>query len=141
MKWDTFIGRKGGMNNTLVPLKTTTNTNGTTSSSNAQVELNRTPKLDAISPGKKEEKPKVEDQPPAPKQIHHQSDDARQEKTKSLLKGKPIIFVGGGPGMKLIYFNIIQTVFEFLLIKVVVKEHNVKKWLKNMALHTCQPVI
>ncbi|CAF4550994.1 unnamed protein product [Rotaria sp. Silwood1] len=113
LKWDTFIGRKGGMNNTLVPLKTSTNTNITSPPSSFRTEMTRSPKLDAIPTGKREERPKIEDLPqsPIPDQQQEKVDDQQQEKVddhqhikteevniQDLLKGKPIIFVGGGPG-------------------------------------------
>jgi hypothetical protein len=148
------------MKNTLAPLKNSTNTNFTSQpSSDLHTELSHAPKLDAIPPGKREEKPKTDDRPqsptpdqrhhpkiderpqsPAPDQRHHpkiedrpQSPAADQQnhpkieerpqsptpdqqqqrktedqqhveeeesKSKDLLKGKPIIFVGGGPGMR-----------------------------------------
>jgi hypothetical protein len=131
------------MKNTLAPLKNSTNTNFTSQpSSDLHTELSHAPKLDAIPPGKREEKPKTDDRPqsPTPDQRHHpkiedrpQSPAADQQnhpkieerpqsptpdqqqqrktedqqhvkeeesKSKDLLKGKPIIFVGGGPGMK-----------------------------------------
>jgi len=133
LKWDVFIGRKGGMKNTLTPIKNLTNTNDTSSPSlSSHTELNRPPKLDSIPPGKREEQPKIEDQPQSPIPDQHQQqenadnrpqsptpnqqqqrkvDDHQhikdeQAKTKDLLKGKPIIFIGGGPGMKQNRLNI-----------------------------------
>lgn len=147
MKWDIFIGRKGGMNNILAPLKNSTNNNDTSS----HTDFNRSPKLDAITPNKREEEPIIEDgqqsptpdkkrsptpeqqrsstpdkkrsptpehqeqqeqqldiderpQSPTPEQQHqrqvddHQHVNDEETKAKELLKGKPIIFVGGGPG-------------------------------------------
>ena len=108
MKWDTFIGRKGGMNNTLAPLKNSTNTYGTSSasSSSGQTDLNRPAKLDSTPQGKRHEKPKIEDVHPllTPDQHRHA---VKNEDTKKndLLKGKPIIFVSGGPGMKRNHFK------------------------------------
>jgi hypothetical protein len=135
LKWDAFIGRKGGMNNTLAPLKNSTNTNVTSvptpPSSSLHTELSRPPKLDAITPGKREEieerpqsptpeqqqQRKVEDhqhikdeeakerpQSPTPEQQQqrkvedHQHIEDEEAKDRNILKGKPIIFVGGGPG-------------------------------------------
>ncbi|CAF0725304.1 unnamed protein product [Rotaria sordida] len=92
LKWDTFIGRKGGMNNTLVPLKTSTNTNVTSPPPSLHTELTRPPKLDAIPTGKREERPKIEDQPPQspipdqlpqspiPNQQQQKVDDHQQQK-------------------------------------------------------------
>ncbi|CAF0823876.1 unnamed protein product [Rotaria sordida] len=92
LKWDTFIGRKGGMNNTLVPLKTSTNTNVTSPPPSLHTELTRPPKLDAIPTGKREERPKIEDQPPQspipdqlpqspiPNQQQQKVDDHQQKK-------------------------------------------------------------
>jgi hypothetical protein len=124
LKWDTFIGRKGGMNNILPPVKITPS-----SSSNSQS------KLDSIHDGKQDEKPKLEArppplkpdqyrpirtelrppspklgvhqpefQPPTPKSDHHADVKTEDNKIKNLLKGKPIIFIGGGPGIKRSYF-------------------------------------
>lgn len=107
MKWDTFIGRKGGMNNTLLPVTTSTNTNGT-STTTFHTELPRPPKLDEIPAGKRDEPPKPVDQSRSivpiqqERQVHDDHHHAEQEANlKDLLKGKPIIFVGGGPGMKI----------------------------------------
>jgi len=128
LKWDVFVARKGGMNNILAPLKDTTNINDTLSPSlSSHTELNRPAKLDAISPGKREEEPKIEDRPqtpannqqqqqqvkvderpqsPTPEQQQQRKIDDQQHitdeeaKEKNLLKGKPIIFIGGGPGIK-----------------------------------------
>jgi len=143
LKWDTFIGRKGGMNNILPPVQTTLS-----SSSNSQSKLN------SIPDGKQDEKPKLEARPPPlkPEQIrpvrtelrppspkpgvhqpevqpptlktelrppgvhqpevpppilkseHHADVKTQDNQIKNLLKGKPIIFIGGGPGMKRSYF-------------------------------------
>jgi hypothetical protein len=119
-----FIGRKGGMKNTLAPLKNLTNTNITSEpSSSLHTELNHTPKLDAIPSSQREEKSVIDDRPqsPAPGQRHPSKIEDRpqsptpeqqeqrktedqqhvkdeEDKAKDLLKGKPIIFVGGGPG-------------------------------------------
>ena len=59
------------------------------------------------------------------KQDHQQTNDENTER-KDLLKGKPIIFVGGGPGTNRNYLKneIRELVF---LLQVVVKEHNVRK--------------
>ncbi len=155
MKWDVFVSRKGGMNNILAPLKDTTNINDTLSPSlSSHTELSRPAKLDAISPGKREEEPKSEDRPqtpandqqqqqvkvderpqsPTPEQQQQRKIDDQQHitdeeaKEKNLLKGKPIIFIGGGPGIKKNNdLNIILYISIELLLKVVVKEHNVKK--------------
>jgi len=108
LKWDAFVARKGGMNNILAPIKDTTNTNDTSAPSlSSHTELSRPPKLDAILPGKGEEEPKIEDRPqsPTPEQQqqrkvddqHHITDE--EAKATHLLKGKPIIFIGGGPGI------------------------------------------
>ena len=67
MKWDAFINRKGGMNNTLAPLKTSTNANDASSHN----ELTRPPKLDAIPRGKREEQSKSDDRPPSPAPGQH----------------------------------------------------------------------
>jgi hypothetical protein len=116
------------MNNILAPLKDTTNINDTLSPSlSSHTELSRPAKLDAISPGKREEEPKSEDRPqtpannqqqqqqvkvderpqsPTPEQQQQRKIDDQQHitdeeaKEKNLLKGKPIIFIGGGPGIK-----------------------------------------
>ncbi|CAF2469387.1 unnamed protein product [Rotaria sp. Silwood2] len=105
LKWDTFIGRKGGMKNTLVPLKTSTNTNVTSPPSSSHTELTRPPKLDAIPTGKREETPNIEEHPQSttPDEQQQKVDDHQHIKSeevnvKDLVKGKPIIFVGGGPG-------------------------------------------
>jgi len=145
LKWDTFIGRKGGMNNILPPVQTTLS-----SSSNSQSKLDHSTKLDSIHGGKQDEKPKLEARPPPlkPEQIrpvrtelrppspkpgvhqpefqppilktelrppgvhqpevpppilkseHHADVKTQDNQIKNLLKGKPIIFIGGGPGMK-----------------------------------------
>jgi hypothetical protein len=95
------------MNNTLAPLKNSTNTNVTSvptpPSSSLHTELSRPPKLDAITPGKREE---IEERPqsPTPEQQQqrkvedHQHIEDEEAKDRNILKGKPIIFVGGGPG-------------------------------------------
>ncbi len=150
MKWDAFIGRKGGMKNILAPLK---NSNDTSSPS-SYTELSRPPKLDAIPQGKREEVPQNDDRPQSPAPGQHRErivDSPRQSpalnqeqeqevvdrpqsstsekkvderpqsptpdqqqqrkvddqqhiqeeenKSKDLLKDKPIIFISGGPGM------------------------------------------
>ena len=115
------------MNNTLTPLKTASNPNvAAPTSSSPHADLNRQTKLDAIQPGKHEEAPKHEtrappskteerppavkadEQPSAPKadpqpqhkvEEHHENKH-EQSRNKDVLKGKPIIFVGGGPGTK-----------------------------------------
>lgn len=87
----------------------------------------RLPKLDAIPVGKRDEKPKVEERPQSPtpaQQLKHEQERAQAPKSdqqytndedktkhppqqtanaqatehKHSLQGKPIIFVGGGPG-------------------------------------------
>jgi hypothetical protein len=97
------------MNNTLAPLKNSTDAHVTSSSSSPlPIVMSRPPKLDVIPPSKQEEKPKIEDRPQSPtpdqqqqrKADDHQHIKDEETKTKELLKGKPIIFVGGGPGMK-----------------------------------------
>ena len=88
---------------------------------------NRPPKLDAIPAGKHEEKPKIQERPQSPtpdQQLKHEHERAQASKSdqqhtshddktkyqpqqvtnahvaehKHSLQGKPIIFVGGGPG-------------------------------------------
>ncbi len=83
IKWDAFVGPKGVKNNKLAPIKPT-NTN---SSSSFLTELNHQSKLNPISQGM-----------PRPS-----SPTTDQNAKKNLLNGKPIIFVGGGPGIKMIY--------------------------------------
>jgi len=168
LKWDAFIGRKGGMKNTLAPLKLAAQPNEALIS-----DLNQKPKLDAIpvakhdeekpqSPIEQQEKPKSpvveqqqpeekpqspieqqqqeedkpespiqqqeEEKPQSPIEQQQQEEDKPQSpveqpterpqsptveqqrksedqqrvqnQAKELLKGKPIIFVGGGPGIK-----------------------------------------
>ena len=124
MKWDTFVSHNSGSHNTLPPIDTTTAKPGATQSTlNNQPKLapisgnkpEEKPKTDIRPPSPKvaqqqaskpeallvktESQPaKVATQPPASKpesSSHTTSDDA---KNKNLLKGKPIIFVGGGPG-------------------------------------------
>lgn len=131
MKWDTFVTRKGGMNNTLAPIKTSTNVNDTLARSSPSpppspphsppTELHRLPKLDAIPSGKHEEEPTIEERPtteerpqsPTPEQQEQRKLENQQHvkdeenKLKDLLKGKPIIFIGGGPGNQHIYLTII----------------------------------
>jgi hypothetical protein len=68
------------MNNTLAPIKT--NTSSLPPSTSFLTEMNHQPKLDFIP----QRQQKTEDRPSSPK-------------SKDPLKGKPIIFVGGGPGM------------------------------------------
>ncbi|CAF4164422.1 unnamed protein product [Rotaria magnacalcarata] len=97
LKWDSFIGRKGGMNNVLLPLKKTTNTDATSPPFSLHTDLARPPKLDAIPSGKRDEPSKIEDQPQrTTNHVEHVENQATN--IKELLKGKPIIFVGGGPG-------------------------------------------
>ncbi|UJR33891.1 hypothetical protein I4U23_021311 [Adineta vaga] len=102
LKWDEFIGRKGGMNNTLTRIKNATDSNETSLSSHLPTDHNRLPKLDAIPVGKREEKPKSEERPQSPtpeQQRKHEQERAQSQlQHKHSLKGKPIIFVGGGPG-------------------------------------------
>jgi hypothetical protein len=161
LKWDTFVGQKGSMNNALAPITPTT-----TPSSTNQSKLNNQTKLDPISSNKKDDHTKPEAQPSSSKHDQHSSgkpesgpssihdqvpskseptpsvkSESHTEHTpskagpaaspkdehppvsntekhstskpvepthtktddgnkKDLLKGKPIIFVGGGPGMK-----------------------------------------
>jgi len=128
------------MNNTLVPLKHTTNIEDTSSPLiSSHTLMSRSPKLDVIPPGKREEEePKIEDRPqsptpeqqehrhieerpqsPTPEQQHQRKIEDQQHikneevKSKNLLKGKPIIFVSGGPGMKRNDLNII--IYKILL--------------------------
>jgi hypothetical protein len=61
----------------LAPIKKPTNTN---SSSSFLTEVNPQNKLDSIPQGK--------------------SSTLNQNRNKNLLKGKPILFIGGGPGIK-----------------------------------------
>lgn len=134
MKWDAFIGRKGGLKNNLAPLKTTTQANEP-----LNLDFNQKPKLDAIPAGKHDEKrspspvqrsPSPVQRPPSPPAERPQSPPAERQQSpsterpqsptpeqqqqrqtedqqrvdkeenqvKESLKGKPIIFVGGGPG-------------------------------------------
>jgi adenylate kinase len=85
IKWDVFIGRKGGMKNTLAPLKHVTTTTNDTSvpSSSTHPELSRSPKLDAIPQGKREEVPTIiEDRPQSPAAGQHreqQVEDPHQQ--------------------------------------------------------------
>lgn len=91
------------MKNNLTPLKPTTQTDET-----SNLELNQKPKLNAIPVGKHDDEkapsPVERPQSPTPEQQHqrHDEDQERVEKqeneAKQSLKGKPIIFVGGGPG-------------------------------------------
>lgn len=181
MKWDEFIARKGGMKNTLTPLKISSDkTDPSSYSGTIYTEFNRPSKLDAIPAGKREEQSlqastyyqqersqspiqdqqeqeqsqsPIEDQQeqqsksprfvheehinerpqsPTPEQQQQRKADDEQHvqkeeaKDKNLLKGKPIIFVGGGPGMINIKKENIIIIY-ILILKVVVKEHNVKK--------------
>ncbi|CAF1446892.1 unnamed protein product [Adineta ricciae] len=117
LKWDTFVSHNSGSHNALPPIDSTAAKSGAT-----QPTLNNQSKLAPISGDKSDEKPKNNIRPPSPKlaqqqtskpeatpaktatqppasksepSSHTKPDDA---KNKSLLQGKPIIFVGGGPG-------------------------------------------
>ncbi len=79
----------------MAPIKPT-NTN---SSSSFLTELNHQSKLNPISQGI-----------PRPS-----SPTTDQNAKKNLLTGKPIIFVGGGPGIKMIYLIIKNKTFIFVL--------------------------
>lgn len=129
LKWDVFVGRKGGMNNTLAPVK---------GAAPVQTEPPRPAKLEAIPPGKREEPKdqhhqsqthKTEERtvaPVRPTEVHSTTNN-EQNKFKDLLKGKPIIFVGGGPGeLNVLLMNFF---IELILLsfQVVAKEHNVRK--------------
>ncbi|CAF1268860.1 unnamed protein product [Adineta ricciae] len=121
LKWDEFIERKGGMHNILAPITKSTDLN------TAPEIDNRPPKLDAIPAGKHEEKPKIQERPQSPtpdQQLKHEQERAQAPKFdqqhtsnddkakhqpqqttnaqvtehKRSLQGKPIVFVGGGPG-------------------------------------------
>ncbi|UJR13441.1 hypothetical protein I4U23_000455 [Adineta vaga] len=126
LKWDTFVGHKGSMPNTLAPIQAPSPP--TTTSNVPQSKLNNQTKLDPIPSAKKDEKhttdirplsPKPDQQHPAapktdqqhsaapkpdqqhsaaPKPDQHSSVKTENTKNKDLLKDKPIIFVGGGPG-------------------------------------------
>lgn len=101
LKWDTFIGRKGGMNNTLAPIKDSKNTNITSSSSSVPTELNHSTKLDPITIGKREQTPIIEEKPKIQEQRKADNEPnikKEHDNLKDLLRGKPIVFVGGGPG-------------------------------------------
>lgn len=141
------------MNNTLAPLKTASNPNGAaTTSSSSSTDLNRQAKLDAIHPGKHEDEapkhetqappPKTEARPPAvkadeqpsapkadPQPQHkveeHHENKHEQSRNKDVLKGKPIIFVGGGPGTE--QANEIVNQQFVSLFQAVAKEHNARK--------------
>lgn len=86
------------MNNTLAPIKATTTTTNVSSSQPA--DLHRTNKLDPITIGKREQTK------PEPSKTHRMEETSTNKKSsvdfKALLKGKPIIFVGGGPGRSLV---------------------------------------
>jgi hypothetical protein len=136
LKWDSFISRKGGANNTLAPIKTTGNAIvPSIPSLTHQQDLVRSPRLDAI-PSKNHDEhrrdhrslsPMIEkhqqtgqsptsningheheqqsSSPRAEEQQKHKIDEPHvkqqqqsSQHDKNVLKGKPIIFVGGGPG-------------------------------------------
>ena len=101
LKWDTFIGRKGGINNTLSPIKTFKNTNVTSSLSSPRPEWNQTPKLDPITARNQEEQPSVRvvDRQQE-KLVDHQKTKTDEATIKDIIKGKPIIFISGGPGKR-----------------------------------------
>lgn len=153
MKWDAFIGRKGGMKNTLAPLKTSTHANDMSAQpASSSSDFNHQPKLDAIPPGKRNEEPQTEarmpspiqeqedeheaniderPQSPTPEQQHQRHVEDQQNvvvdeenKTKESLAGKPIIFVGGGPGRAQ---SSLRKLHLIVIFQGVEKVHNVKK--------------
>ncbi|CAF4140687.1 unnamed protein product, partial [Rotaria sordida] len=71
LAWNAFVERENGLDNT------------STSKTKRQL------KPDSIPQSKREEKPKIQDRPRSSKS---------GEDIKNILQGKPIIFVGGGPG-------------------------------------------
>ncbi|CAF1603117.1 unnamed protein product [Rotaria sp. Silwood1] len=71
LAWNSFIERENNLNNTSAP--------------KTKQQLKR----DSIPQNKREEKPKNQDRP---------SSSKSNKDIKNILKGKPIIFVGGGPG-------------------------------------------
>ncbi|CAF1259347.1 unnamed protein product [Rotaria sordida] len=71
LAWNAFVERENGLDNT------------STSKTKRQL------KPDSIPQSKREEKPKIQDRPRSSKS---------SEDIKNILQGKPIIFVGGGPG-------------------------------------------
>jgi len=83
------------MNNTLAPIKNSTDAHVTSSSSSPlPIVMSRPPELDVIPPNKREEKPKIEDRPQSPtpdqqqqrKADDHQHIKDEETKTKELLK-------------------------------------------------------
>lgn len=84
LKWDAFVGSKGLKNNTLATIKKKTINMPPPFS--FLTEVNHQPKLESI-----------------PQSKLQASSSTNQD--KELLKGKPIIFVGGGPGRKRISFK------------------------------------
>ena len=75
LKWDTFIASKSGRQRPLPPIPQKSSEGG--SSSTFVTESNHQLKPNSIPSTK----------------------DSQQPIDKNLLKGKPIIFVGGGPGL------------------------------------------
>lgn len=75
MKWDTFIASKSGRRQPLPPIPSKSSQGG--SSTTFVTEPDHQPKHKPV--------PSIR--------------DAQQPIDKNLLKGKPIIFVGGGPGL------------------------------------------
>jgi hypothetical protein len=99
LKWDAFVGRKGGMNNILPPITQSTNTAVKASPPRSlQTELSRPSKTDVTPQTTRQETSKIGDRPSSPTPDQHRHVDSDDNKKKDLLKGKPIIFVGGGPG-------------------------------------------
>ena len=127
IKWDTFVGRKGGMNNTLAPLKPAV----TTLPSSQPPELNRSQKLEPIHPGKQNDSvPLSKTEISLPPTLEKSLDTASEHiDFKELLKGKPIIFVGGGPGLyQQSFVKLMRCCFSSIIdFQAVAKEHNVKK--------------
>jgi len=84
LKWDSFIGQRNGQ---LPPLANKPSPPPTTATTTFVTEISTHKKLEPIS----------EQKSAAPTTV---------EQDKNLLKGKPIIFVGGGPGRSCIKTNI-----------------------------------
>ena len=110
------------MNNTLAPVK---------GAPTSHIETSRPPKLEAIPTGRREEPKedhrsepaKVEERAPAPtRQVDaHPTTNNDHDKYNELLKGKPIIFVGGGPG-------------EFVILLIDVRQRSCcvsRQWQRN----------